>query len=73
MIPVTLITPERIDTFPVSSKALVVVEHIARSSGTADQGYEVAWSEHGRMITIQNISAKAMQHIQTLWSGGHFV
>jgi hypothetical protein len=73
MIPVTLVTPDRVDTIPVSPKALVVVEHIARSSGPADQGYEVAWSEHGRQITIQNISAAAMQHIHRLYCGGHFV
>lgn len=73
MIPVTLVTPDRIDTLPVSPKALVAVEHIARSSGTADDGYEVAWSEHGRQITIQNISASAMQHIHRLYCGGHFV
>ena len=73
MIPVTLVTPDRVDTIPVSPKALVAVENIARSSGTADDGYEVAWSEHGRQITIQNISAAAMQHIQRLYVGGHFV
>ena len=73
MIPVTLVTPDRVDTLPVSPKALVAVENIARSSGTADDGYEVAWSEHGRQITIQNISAAAMQHIQRLYVGGHFV
>ena len=64
MIPVTLVTPDRIDTLPVSPKALVAVENIARSSGTADVGYEVSFLEHGRQITIQNISAAAMQHIQ---------
>ena len=40
MIPVTLVTPDRVDTIPVSPKALVVVEHIARSSGSADAGYD---------------------------------
>lgn len=73
MIPVTLVTPDRIDTLPVSPKALVAVENIARSSGTADVGYEVSFLEHGRQITIQNISAAAMQHIQRLYVGGHFV
>lgn len=73
MIPVTIVTPARIDTLPVSPKALEVVERIARSSGTADSGYEVSFPEHGRQITIQNISAAAMQHIQRLYVGGHFI
>lgn len=73
MIPVTLVTPDRIDTLPVSLKALTAVENIARSSGTADAGYEVAWTEHGRQITIQNISAAAMQQIHKLYCGGHLV
>jgi len=73
MIPVTLVTPDRIDTLPVSPKALVAVENIARSSGTADDGYEVAWSEHGRQITIQHTSAAAVQHIYRLFTEGAFV
>lgn len=73
MIPVTLVSPDRIDTLPVSPKALMAVEHIARSSGTADDGYEVSFPEHGRMITIQNISSGAMQHIHSLFAGGDFI
>ena len=73
MIPVTLVTPDRIDTLPVSPKALVAVEHIARSSGTADAGYEVSFPELGREITIQNTSAAAIQHIYRLFAGGAFV
>jgi len=73
MIPITLISPDSIDILQVSEKAKQAIEHIARSSGTADQGYEVSFPELGREITIQNTSAAAIQHIYRLFSGGSFV
>ena len=73
MIPVTLVSLGREDTFSVSLKAIRAIEDIARSSGISSPGCKVAWRQGGRNIIIDGCNVHAIEQIRKLQTGGHFV